>query len=43
MRERLGAVGEVVEDDPAAQRAPDEADERELDERPLDDALLPRL
>ena len=43
MGERLGAVRELVEDDPAAERAAGDPDERELEERPLQEAVRPRV
>ena len=41
--ERLRAVGEPVEDDPAAKRATDECEQQHLRERALHDRLSPRV
>ena len=41
--ERLGAVGELVADDPAAEHAADDPDERELEEGPLHEPERPRF
>src|SRR5207253_11159706 len=43
VRERLGAVGEPVEDDPAAEHGAERADEEELEERPLHERVAPRM
>ena len=41
--EALGAVGHAVEQDPAAEPAADEADERDLEEGVLHERLAPGL
>jgi hypothetical protein len=43
VRQRLGAVGELVEDDPAAEHGADDADEEELEQRPLHERVRPGL
>jgi ATPase subunit of ABC transporter with duplicated ATPase domains len=40
--ERLGAVGELVEHDPAAEHGADDADEEELEQRPLHERGIER-
>ena len=42
-RERLGAVGELVEHDPATQDGADDAHEEELEQRPLHERVRPGL
>src|SRR5256885_433417 len=41
--ERLGRVGELVKDQPAPQQPADQPDQRDLEERPLEHGLRPRL
>ena len=41
--ERLRRIGELVEDDPAAERARGDADQSDLGERPLHEGFLERL
>ena len=43
VRERLRAVGELVEEDPAADDPTDDAEEHELEQRALHEHLAPRL
>ena len=43
VRQRLGAVGEVVEDDPAPQRAAAHAEQRDLEQRAATDRVGPRI
>ncbi len=43
VRERLGAVGEAVEDDPASERAAGRAERDDLDERPEVDRVAPGI
>jgi hypothetical protein len=43
MRERLGAIGELVQDDPAAEYPADQADEHELEQRALHEAERPGM
>jgi hypothetical protein len=43
VRERLGAVGELVEDDPAAEHAAHDSDQEQLEQRALHEPERPRI